>query len=215
MLTGAVAGVAAAAVSRPQAARAADDQPVVLGQVNSATRRTAIANTTGTDTNVTLAGPGYGIISNSHVTEGEGIVGSVTGSSGRGVVGETSGHWSQIAVDGDATFGNGEGIGIRGSTNNGTALYGQALGPGGYGLYVIGPAVFNRSGRTILNAGQSSKSISGHSIAAATIVVATIQGDVSGTWVRSVSLDTKRSKFTIRLNKRAPKRLVVGWFIVN
>ena len=45
--------------------------------------------------------------------------------------------------------------------------------------------------------------------------VATIQGDVAGTWVRGVTLDVAGDTFTIRLNKAAPKALKVGWFIVN
>ena len=54
------------------------------------------------------------------------------------------------------------------------------------------------------------------SIDPATIVAATIQGNVAGVWVRGVSLDAVGDKFTIRLNKAAPSGgVVVGFFIVN
>ena len=48
----------------------------------------------------------------------------------------------------------------------------------------------------------------------ATIVIATIQGNVPGTWVLGAYVNST-SKFTIRLNRAAPAQLVVGWFIVN
>jgi hypothetical protein len=46
-------------------------------------------------------------------------------------------------------------------------------------------------------------------------VVATIQGDVAGTWVRACSVNQGANSFTIRLNKAAPKSLNVGWFVIN
>jgi hypothetical protein len=66
--------------------------------------------------------------------------------------------------------------------------------------------------------GQSAVSISNTDpawyLSPATIVIATIQGNVPGTWVLGAYVNST-SKFTIRLNRAAPAQLVVGWFIVN
>ena len=47
-----------------------------------------------------------------------------------------------------------------------------------------------------------------------TIIVATIQGFAEGTWVAGV-IRNGDQKFTIRLNRTAPKQLVVGWVAIN
>jgi hypothetical protein len=66
------------------------------------------------------------------------------------------------------------------------------------------------------SAGQGSRTLTASlPFLATTMVLATIQGNVAGTWVRGVSLNLTEQKFTIRLNKAAPKSLKVGWFIVN
>jgi hypothetical protein len=130
-----------------------------------------------------------------------------------GVLGSTSGHNSQVAVDAVGNTGLGEGIAVRARTLNGIALYGQATG--GYGLQVVGRAVFNRSGKTTVAANQSTKVVSGFAITPATIVVATVQGGAAR-YVRNVVLNDAADTFTIRLNKVEPSGgVVVGFFIVN
>jgi hypothetical protein len=125
---------------------------------------------------------------------------------GIGVLGDTS----------NRPFGSGEGVGVKGLAGNGIALYGEALKPGGYGRQVVGRAVFNRSGKTTIAGGQSTRTISGYAVTPATPVVATIQGNPSGVWVKSVSLNDANDTFTIRLNKTAPSGgVVVGFLIVN
>ena len=47
------------------------------------------------------------------------------------------------------------------------------------------------------------------------LVLATIQGNVAGVWVRGVSIDTAGNAFTIRLNKVAPSHVTVGYFIIR
>ena len=46
-------------------------------------------------------------------------------------------------------------------------------------------------------------------------MLATIQGNVGGTYVRGVQLDLVNGAFIIRLNQAAPVNLTVGWFVVN
>lgn len=51
---------------------------------------------------------------------------------------------------------------------------------------------------------------------AATIAVATVQGNPAGVWVKNVSVNDAADTFTSRLNKAAPAGgVVVGFFIVN
>ena len=154
---------------------------------------------------------GYASTQNGRAMFGE-VPAATTGATA--VLGKTGGHWTQVAVDGDTTAGNGEGIGVRGRTKNGIGLYGEATG--GHALQVVGRAVFNRSGKTTIAAGNASKTISGHTMTAQTIVVATVQGNPAGVWMRNVSVNDAADTFTIRLNKAAPSGgVVVGFFIVN
>ena len=47
----------------------------------------------------------------------------------------------------------------------------------------------------------------------ASMVLATLQQDLDGIWVRSAVPDPEGSKFTIHLNKAAPKHVKVAWFV--
>jgi hypothetical protein len=189
---------------------------MILGQANEASSSTGIQNPNIANpvSAVFMAGGELGVQGVTSASNGHGVIGSVSGFDGRAVTGNTSGHFSQIAVDGNTTPGVGEGIAVRGRTLNGIGVYAEATG--GFALQVVGRAVFNRSGKTTLAAGTKSKTISGHTMAATTIVVATVQGNPSGVWVRNVSVSDAVDTFTIRLNKAAPAGgVVVGFFIVN
>ncbi len=93
---------------------------------------------------------------------------------------------------------------MRAKSTNGIAL--QAICPGGYALDVNGRFHFNRSGKVTIPAGSSSRTISGHAddIRPESLVLATIQGNVPGLYVRAVSASPGDS-FTIRLNRAAPQ----------
>ena len=191
---------------QPRLADAATNDPMILGSNNAANAATTVSNPSliAPDTVVYLA------------SAAAAVRGFNRTSGGHGVRGETSGDSTQIAVLGTTTIANGEGIGVRGVTRNGIALQGEALEPGGYGLEVKGRAVFNRSGKTTIAAGDSTKTISTNPITAASIVVATVQGNPAGVWVRSVAVSDPNNNFTIRLNKAAPAGgVVVGYFVVN
>ena len=213
---GSAAALAVGGLGRPQRASAADGGNVILGQVNEATKSTAIRSPSEANpiTSAYLAMSTFGVQGSSTAFNGVGLYGSGIGTNGRGVVGQTNGHNSQVGVDGDARLNAGEGIAVRARTMNGIGVYAEATG--GYGLQVVGRAVFNRSGKTTLSGGTSAKTISGHAMTGATIVVATVQGNPAGVWVRSVSVSDAADTFTIRLNKAAPAGgVVVGFFIVN
>jgi hypothetical protein len=210
---GALAALAAQAIGRPLPASAAGNgQAMILGSTNSCgTQGTTISNLQTADAE--FASGKTGIWGASPSTDGFGVQGYVSGNQGVGVKGFTSGHYSQVAVDGDARGGNGEGIAVRARTKNGVGVYASAVG--GYAIQAKGLTVFSRSGKVSFAAGQSARTITGFPIIPDTLVVATIQGDVAGTWVRGVTLNEAGDTFTIRLNKAAPKALKVGWFIVN
>jgi hypothetical protein len=209
----AIGALAAAALGRPPAASAAGNgQAWILGTTNSCgTQGTSVSNLDTADANF-VAGK-TGVWGASPAEGGYGVQGYADGTNNTGVRGWTSGHHSQVAVDADVTGGNGEGFGVRARTKNGIAVHASATG--GYALQCVGRAVFDRSGRTSFAAGATSRTIGGHSLSPSTLVLATIQGDIAGTWVRGVSINTATGKFTIRLNRPAPRAMTVGWFLVN
>jgi hypothetical protein len=154
-------------------------------------------------------GTDFGVIGTT--TTVTGVYGKNTGTSGIGVFGETSGTGSAVY---GLTKANGVGVFADAPSSTGTALRGRS--ENGTALVVEGKAKFSRSGRVTISAGQTSKINGLFPIDPATIVVATVQGNVAGIWVRGVSLDAVADKFTIRLNKAAPAGgVVVGFFIVN
>ena len=83
-------------------------------------------------------------------------------------------------------------------------------------LKVQGPAVFSRSGALTVTAGHSSAKKTGIGLTAASLVQATIQGNVAGVFVQGVTLVSGASgSFTIHLSKAVSKSTKVAWFAVN
>ena len=215
ILAGAAGGVAALATRGLAAPEIAAGAPVVLyGNTHNATTDDTTISRGNGETNVTIGGPAFGLAAISHVNDGMAIQGYTSAINGVGTRGRTSGHHSQVAVDAVANTGLGEGIAVRARTVNGIGVYTEATG--GYALQVVGRAVFNRSGKTSIAAGAKSKVVSGFALDGGSIVVATVQGNPAGVWVRNVSVDDAANTFTIRLNKAAPVGgVTVGFFIVN
>lgn len=206
---GAAAATAATAVGRAAPAAAADGDPVLIGRDNTATGITEISNGF---TDAYLADGFNGVVGTSNAANGSGLDGLFMGQSGNGVIGRTIGNGSQVGVKGESAP---QGIGVYGYTQNGTGVRAEAVG-GGYGLDVHGTAVFSNSGRAAFAKGAASKTVPiGGYLRPASLVLATIQGNVAGTWVQGVSLDRTNNTITIRLNKAAPMFLNVGWFVVN
>jgi len=156
---------------------------------------------------------GYGVVAE-HYGDGTAILG-IGGELGSGVAG-TSG--AGVGVSGSS----GGRAGVAGAnTGAGPGVYGSAfsgigvLASGATALSVQGPAVFSRSGVLTVHRGRSSAVQAVIQLSAATLVLATIQDDIEGVWVRSAVPDPAGDKFTIHLNRAAPTSVRVAWFLVN
>jgi hypothetical protein len=101
-------------------------------------------------------------------------------------------------------------VGVYGASKHGLALKAQ-----GNSVF-NGTTNFSRSGMLTIASGIASATIGNVSLSSASLVLATIQGNVPGVWVEGVTtVPGSRGSFTIYLNRTAPTNLIVGWFIVN
>jgi len=192
---------------------------------------------TATTTGVFGSGNTYGV----YATSISGTGSYATSTSGEGVVGQsgsnngvhgltngttTSGVWGENEGGGygvsGSTHGTGtagvwgsnsqSGMGVKGTSPTGTGVYASG---GSAALQVVGRAVFSRSGKATVSAGKSQVKVSSVALTSASFVLATIQGNVAGTWVRGVSTSVGTSSFTIFLNKTVGAKTKVAWFVVN
>jgi hypothetical protein len=135
------------------------------------------------------------------------------------------GGWTGIYGSGDLTgvLGDvgtgGTGVyGFTGATNApappaGVGVYARAATTAQTALQVAGKVKFSRSGRVAISEGASSKLITMSGVTATSYVIATLQTSSSGLFVRAVV--TATGQFRIYLSKTAPKRVVVGYLVVN
>jgi len=86
---------------------------------------------------------------------------------------------------------------------------------GGPALKAAGPAVFSRSGILTVAAGKSSGTVTGVALSAASLVLATVQQNLSGVYVRCAVPNVAGSSFTINLSKAVTASAKVAWFVVN
>jgi hypothetical protein len=86
---------------------------------------------------------------------------------------------------------------------------------GATALAVQGPAVFSRSGILTVAAGQSSATKTGVALTSSSLVLATMQQDRTGVYVRSAVPNAAASSFTIHLSKAVTVSTSVAWFLVN
>jgi hypothetical protein len=152
----------------------------------------------------------YGVLGIGTGAESIGVDGYSSGVQGIGVHAWTSGRSDQIGLLAEAMD---EGYAVWAKTKNGAAL--RAHATGGYALQAEGVIVFDRAGSISFAKGQVSKTVSMFMNRGDTLVVATIQGDVAGTWVRGVVVSVPQQHFVIKLNRAAPKALRVGYFVIN
>jgi hypothetical protein len=66
-----------------------------------------------------------------------------------------------------------------------------------------------------VGAGKSSVTRTGVALSAASLVLATLQQDRAGVWVRSAVPNVAGSSFTVHLSKAVPASTKVAWFMVN
>jgi hypothetical protein len=201
----AVVALVAALVGRPQASQATvGDGDVVLGQ------QATPACTPGVDPNCETSPTG---IFNT-TTNGDTAFAALASTSGTGVYGHSYTGYGVEGVTGEL-LSSGSGAGVHGLSldNNGVGVRADAPRTA---LVVNGAADFSRSGLVTFPAGHSEARVKPLRLTSASIVLATIQGDVVGMDVRGVTIvPGSKGSFTIHLNKNAPSALVVGWFVVN
>jgi hypothetical protein len=164
-----------------------------------------------------------------------GVHGITDSPQGYGVVGEAvAGGTAVIGLGGDfGVVGSSTGVGVLGAGNE-VGVRGDSGEPGGIGVHggtftgigvlasgtttalsVRGPAVFSRSGILTVPRGRSSAVKTIVPLSRASLVLAVVQEDLEGVWVRSAVPDPAGERFTVHLNKPAPTRVKVAWFIVN
>jgi hypothetical protein len=135
-------------------------------------------------------------------------------------VGSGTGH-------GVSGTGGASGNGVTGTGGGrGNGVVGQAISTdgagvlavnfaGGTALQVAGKAAFSRSGVLTVAAGKSSATVTGVALTAASLVLATLQQDRAGIWVRSAVPNVTASSFTVHLSKAVPARTRVAWFVAD
>lgn len=178
------------------------------------------------------AGIGRGVTGLSGYTESDSaILGS--GPPGTGVwgVGTASGvHGDVSEPGGSAVRGDSNGVGaaggiggyFQGSTGvsafsgdpDGVAVLAQTNPevPGGVGLEVRGRTKYQDAGKATIQSGDTSIDVDVDNVDGA-IVLATLQTPAQGTSVRN-AIRVDDSQIRIRLTRRAPKNVVVGWMVV-
>jgi hypothetical protein len=163
--------------------------------------------------------------------DGRGVLGTSNAAGGVGVYGDNSGGGTGVYGKGKAAvYGEGvgaTGVGVQGSGLNGVQGYTEA--PGGAGvvatnavgetaLRVNGKAQFTRSGTTLISHPESSAIVGGDLVLSSeSLVLATVQNDLAGVYVRAAVPDPSSGSFTVYLNQAAPpgSTVTVAWFIVN
>jgi len=183
------------------------------------------------------AGNGTGVTGQGGPDNGGGVTGIGTGSQigvfGRGGTGGgpgVAGAGGTIGLSGDSNgvegFAGNSGDGVAGSSPAGNGVHGTATAAGGVGVLAentaggvafraSGPAVFSRSGTLTIPAGKTSATKTGIPLTAASLVLATLQRDKAGLWVRSAVPNVAGSSFAVHLSKAPSASTKVAWFIVN
>jgi hypothetical protein len=167
-------------------------------------------------------GAGSGVVGNGGTNGGTGVIGSARGTDGTGVVGFGTGSGAGVTGFG----GSGAGDGVIGGSAKGRGVHGRATAAqgigvlaentgGGTALQASGRTVFSRSGILTVAAGQSKVTKTGVALTAGSLVLATLQQDVAGVWVRSAVPSVAGHSFTVHLSKAVPAKTKIAWFVVN
>jgi hypothetical protein len=142
---------------------------------------------------------------------GQGLLG-IGGSGGEGVRGVGGGSANGVTGIGGITGGNG--VDGRAVSAAGAGVLAENTA-GGNALRVAGPAAFSRSGILTVAAGSSSATKTGVPLTSASLVLATLQQNLAGVYVRSAVPNVAGSSFTIHLSKAVTVSTRVAWFVVN
>jgi hypothetical protein len=174
----------------------------------------------GTGVHGTAAGTGAGVRGDGGQS-GSGVVG-FGGSGSNGVEGTGGpGHGVGVWGMGQGTAAGVLGTGIDGPAVHGRADFADAVGvlaentAGGIAFKAAGPTSFSRSGLLTVRTGKIAVTKTGVSLTPASLVLATLQQDHPGVWVRSAVPEVASGSFTIHLSRAVPANTKVAWFIVN
>lgn len=140
-----------------------------------------------------------------------------TESQGYGVAGRSNSPALNSGSGAASTLGDNtaNGVGVWGRSAHGTGVYAEAVNTDAISFRANGVTRFARSGRLTIPAGTSSIQKTGIRIDGRTLVLATLQQDRPGVYVRSAVPSASGDSFTIRLNQAVATPTQVGWFLVN
>ena len=189
-----------------------------IGLLGHATSGVGVEGTS--DTNVGVYGATADQTNASAFTDYTGVYGFVDGA------GVDQSQFLPTGVWGDTQ----EGAGIFGSGPNGVigvggwGVYGFSEVPGGVGVYadavapaialnVVGKAHFSRSGKVSVGRTRTSVSVYMAGVTAASMVIATVQANKLGLYVKGAVATT--GKFTIYLSKKPPSTIKVAYFVLD
>ncbi len=162
---------------------------------------------------------GQGVVGKS--TNGSGTEGVTSGATASGVWGHHEGSNAGWGVYGHAKVGtgvHGDGTvaGVDGSAVTAGGIGVRATNTaGGPALRVNGKASFSRSGVIKLSVAAAYAKVSGMSLTSSSYVLATLQTDTAGLYIRSAVPAPAASTITIHFNTTAPAGTRVAWFVVN
>jgi hypothetical protein len=245
MLTGLIAGLAGAAAATLTGAQrvlaaGSDGTPVLVGGVyDDAQLPTRFDNVTNdydvihafSDRGDALVGESFGangVHGISAYFNGSGVYGENTGN-GCGVTGRTNATsvpgplaaartaGRPVPIPGAGVFGDdtADGMGVWARSAHGVALHAEALNHDAVAIRADGVTQFRRSGKVTVKAGTASVTRTGLRVDPGTLVLATLQQDRPGLFVRSAVPSAAGNSFTVRLNKAVASDTKVGWFLVN
>jgi hypothetical protein len=251
LLAGALGGLgalAASAIGRASPVRAANNDPITVGNAFTGTSTTTISNSSNSNSVFEAASSagGAGVLGTSNSSygvagssaSGNGVYGQSSSSNGvwgesfnagaSGVYGENTNHGYGVAgrsnaaplisgIDASALLGDNtaDGIGVWARSAHGIGLFAEAVNADAVALKAQGVAQFTRSGKLTILAGHASVTKSSIRIDAGSLLLAVLQQDRSGIFVRSAVPNATGDSFTIHLNKAVASDTKVGWFIVN
>ena len=136
-------------------------------------------------------------------------------SQGYGVAGRSNAGANDSAGSGVLGENTAGGVGVLARSAHGVALVAEPYDSGAIAFRAKGVTQFARSGTLTVKAGTLAVTRTGIRVDPGTLVVAVLQQDRPGVYVRSAVPNASGSRFTIRLNKAVSGDTKVGWFLVN
>jgi hypothetical protein len=221
LVVGAAGGVAALAAQSlgTTRAQAANGDPLILGQSNSASAPTELTTSTGQGL-IVHSGDNNGVQASTDHASGAGVLGtSNSETGGYGVAGFSRKAYGVLgqSIDGFGVFGTSDNsFGVAGAATGATGVAVSATAnPGATALRVQGPAEFNRSGIETVPAQSSSVTKTGITLSSKSLVFATLQENRRRVFVQAAVPNPSAGSFTVHLNKKVRAATKVGWFVID